>query len=165
MSTGLTAFRQKIAEQLEELGIPAAAAFEPADKTVRSGPVAAVSLAEVVCQKGGFQDYLGRRTDEDGTAEELYGREVELTAALDIYGPRDSGETVCRTLADQMAERVLLEGLAGLTVHRMESGKMEFLDSCGMYRLPVRCVCRGWLAAAVREDGEFVDIEVKGRKL
>ena len=129
--SALTNLRQKAADLLNESGIPAVAAFEPESRKLRTEPVAAVSLAQVACQSGGFQNYLGRY-EEGQDSGELYGRAVELTLALDIYGPRDSGG-------------------------------MEFLDSCGLYHLPVRCLCRAWLAAVVREDGEFVDIRVKGR--
>lgn len=156
--SALANWRQQAAEQLREKGIPAVSAFEPEGRKLRTGPVAAVSLARVTCQTGGFQNYLGR--NESG---EVYGRAVELTLALDIYGPRDSGENACRQLLDRMAELLLTGGLAGLAVQELESERAEFLDGCGMYRLPVRCLCRAWLTAAVLEDGEFVDIRVKGR--
>lgn len=160
--SALTNLRQQAADLLNEKGIPAVAAFEPEGRKLRTEPVAAVSLAQVACQSGGFQNYLGRYEEGEDSGE-LYGRAVELTLALDIYGPRVSGEDACRGLLDRMAEVLLTEGVAGLTVQELESGNVEFLGSCGMYRLPVRCLCRAWLTAAVREDGEFVDIRVKGR--
>ena len=42
---------------------------------------------------------------------------------------------------------------------------MEFLEEDGLYRLPVRCRCKGWLVAREDDDGAFVDIEVRGRKI
>ena len=72
----------------------------------RTEPVAAVSLAKVVCAPGGFRDYLGRRTAADGTEEELYGRAAELTLALDIYAPRDGGESAAREIMERLAEEL-----------------------------------------------------------
>lgn len=164
MNGALSNLRRETAELLSARGVPAVTAFEPAARKRLTEPTAAVSLAKVVCAAGGFRDYLGLRTDpETGETEELYGRAVELTLSLDIYGPRDSGETACRETLDRMTEVLAAEGAAGLSVLSLESGNVEFLDSCGMYRLPVRCECRAWLTAVVREDGEFVDFRVKGR--
>ena len=160
--SALTTLRQRAARQLSEKGIPAVAAFEPEKRKLRDGPVAAVFLAKAECRPGGFQNYLGRYEDGQDCGER-YGRAVELTMGLDIFGPRDSGEDACRRVLDRMAEVLLTEGLAGLAVQRLDSGGMEFLESCGMYRLPVRCLCGAWLTARIPEMGEFVDIEVKGR--
>lgn len=165
MTGALASLRQGAADMLNENGVRAVTAFEAEGRKRWAGPVAAVSLAKVVCAPGGFKDYLGtRRNEETGDEEELYGRAVEVTLSLDIYGPRDGGESPCREALDRMAEALTREGVAGLSVRELESGQIEFLDSCGLYRLPVRCVCRAWLTAAVRQDGEFVDILVKGRK-
>lgn len=166
MTGALASLRQGAVDLLNSRGIQAAAAFEADGRKRWSGPVVAVALAKVVCAPGGFKDYLGtRRNEESGDEEELYGRAVELTLSLDIYGPRDGGESACRDVLDEMTELLASQGLNGLTVLELESGQMEFLDSCGMYRLPVQCRCQAWLAAAVRQDGEFVDFRVKGRRV
>ena len=47
----------------------------------------------------------------------------------------------------------------------IHSGAVEFLERDGLYRLPVKCTCKGWLVAAVDSSGAFVDFEVKGRKV
>lgn len=166
MSGALTRLRQEAVELLNAQGVRAVAAFEPDSRKVWSGPVAAVSLAKLSCAPGGFQDYLGAQYDgETGEEMEVYGRALEATLAMDIYSPRDGGESACREALDSMAEILLTQGVAGLTVVELESGQTEFLSGSGMYRLPVACRCRGWLTAAVRQDGEFVDFRVKGRKI
>lgn len=166
MTGALASLRQGAVDLLNSRGIQAVTAFEPDGRKRWSGPVAAVALAKVVCAPGGFKDYLGTRYDEEtGDEEEWYGRAADLTLSLDIYGPRDGGESACRDVLDEMAELLTGQGLNGLTVLELESGQMEFLDSCGMYRLPVQCRCQAWLAAAVRPDGEFTDFRVKGRKV
>ena len=97
MTGALERLRKETAEQLEQAGVRAVTAFEPERQKRWNGPVAAVSLAKVVCAPGGFRDYLGtRRSQSTGGLEELYGRGVELTLAMDIYGPRDGGESGCR---------------------------------------------------------------------
>ena len=165
MTGALANLRQAAVELLNENGIRAVAAFEAEGRKKWAGPVVAVSLARVVCAPGGFKDYLGTRRDEaTGEEEELYGRGVEVTLSLDVYGPRDGGESACREVLDEMAELLTSQSVAGVSVRELESGQAEFLDGCGLYRLPVRCVCRAWLTAAVREDGEFVDFLVKGRR-
>lgn len=165
MTGALERLRKETAEQLEQAGVRTVTAFEPERQKRWNGPVAAVSLAKVVCAPGGFRDYLGtRRSQSTGGLEELYGRGVELTLALDIYGPRGGGESGCRQAMERMAEELAARGAGGLTVLELESGQVEFLQERGLYRLPVRCLCRGWLLAAVQEDGAFADIVVKGKR-
>ena len=162
MSGGLGKFREDIIALLRQENIPAIAAFEPEERKWLEEPTAVVSLARVTCTPGGFQNYLGTRTGADGQNEEWYGREAQLTVALDLYSPRTGGESACRQTMERMAEVLLSRGAGGLAVGELESGQVEFLESRGLYRLPVICRCRGWLAAAVRADGVFRDFEIRG---
>lgn len=163
MTGGLTRFREDVVGQLQREGVPALAAFQPEQRRRLTAPVAAVSLARVACVPGGFQNYLGSRAGADGKSEEWYGREAELTLALDVYAPRDGGESACRQAMEGMAEVLLCQGAGGLAVGELESGQVEFLKEPGLYRLPVTCRCRGWLAAAVQADGVFTDFEIRGK--
>jgi hypothetical protein len=157
--------RQAAVELLQECGIHAVCAMEPAARKNWEGAVAAVSLNKVVCAPGGFRDYLGLRDNPDtGLEDELYGRAVEITLGLDLYAPRSGGESACREAADGMTEALATRGVGGLTVLEVEAGRVEFLERDGLYRLPVHCTCRGWLVAAVDSSGAFVDFEVKGRR-
>lgn len=161
MSGALTQLRQAAAELLVREGIQAVCAFEPERRRVWDEPVAAVTLVRAAYAQGSFQDYLGVCRDE-GAA--VYGGALEVTLGLDIYGPRDCGENACRAALDRMAEALLTQRLEGLSALELESGGMEFLENEGLYRLPVRCKCRGWLT--VRDDGEqeeFGDFVVRGR--
>ena len=46
----------------------------------------------------------------------------------------------------------------------VRTGRTEFLERDGLYRLEVACRCRAWLTArADQEAGAFTDFEVKGR--
>lgn len=164
MNGALNALREGVAEQLRETGVNAVAAMESQRAGRWREPVAAVSLSKAVCAPGGFKDYLGVHTDpETGQERELYGREVELTLALDIYAPRDGGEGDCQQTAETVMETLACRGAAGLTALEIQSGRVEFLEKEGLYRLPVSCRCKAWLVAAVDSGGAFVDFEVKGR--
>lgn len=165
MTGALNELRQDAVELLEEYGLSAVRAMEPDSRKGWDGPVAAVSLSRLVCAPGGFQDFLGLRENGDtGMEEELYGRAVEITLGLDLYAPRQGGERACQEAVGVMAEALACRGVGGLTVEELETGAVEFLERDGLYRLPVKCLCRGWLAAAVDRSGAFVDFEVKGRR-
>ena len=158
MAGALDQIRLAAAELLEEYGIPAVMGMEPGERKRFSGAAAAVSLAKVNCAAGGFQDYLGVKN-----GDELYGRAVELTLALDLYAPRDGGESACQEAFARMAEALACRGIAGLTVTEVTGGRVEFVAKDGLYRLPVTCRCGGWMVARVDDSGAFTDFKVEGR--
>lgn len=165
MTGAMNALRRSAVELLEEYGLRAVTAMEPDSRKRWLEPVVAVALSKVTCAAGGFQNYLGEKTDEaTGVTSELYGRAVELTLALDIYAPRSGGESACREALDTMTEAVMCRGIGGLNVLELESGSVTFLED-GVYRLPVSCRCKAWLVAAVDEGGTFMNFEVRGRKI
>ena len=165
MNGALNALREAVAGQLRQAGIHAVTAMEAERAKRWREPVVAVSLSRVVCAPGGFKDYLGLRRDpETGKEEELYGREVELTLALDISAPRDGGESACQETAAAVTETLVCQGAADLTALELEAGQTAWLEQEGLYRQPVSCRCRAWLVARMDEGGgAFVDFEVKGR--
>lgn len=164
MSGALNGWRQAVAAQLQEAGLNAVAAMEPARAPRWRAAAAAVSLARVVCAPGGFKDYLGTWTDPDtGKRRELYGREAELTLALDIFAPRDGGEGVCQTAAEAAMEELACRGAVGLDALELQAGQVEFLEREGLYRQKATCRCRAWLVARTEDaGGAFTDFEVRG---
>ena len=164
MNGALNALREQVAEQLRQAGVNAVTGMESARASRWREAAAAVSLMRVVCAPGGFQDYLGTHREENGLERELYGREVELTLALDIFSPRDGGESACQEAAEAVAESLVCHGAAGLNALEIQSGQVEFLDKEGLYRQKTTCRCRAWLVARMDDGGgAFVDFEVKGR--
>lgn len=165
MSGALNGWRRAVAEQLNQAGISAVAAMDSQRAGRWREAVAAVSLMRVACAPGGLNDYLGVYTDPDsGAARELYGREAELTLALDVFAPRDGGGSACQELAERAAECLVCQGAAGLNVLEIQAGQVEFLERDGLYRQQVTCRCKAWLAARLDDEGAaFVDFEVKGR--
>ena len=165
MNGALNALREKVAEQLRQAGVNAVTGMESVRSSRWRQAVAAVSLSRVVCAPGGFKDYLGTRREADGLERELYGREVELTLALDIFSPRDGGESVCQEAAETVAESLVCYGAAGSNALEIQTGQVEFLDKEGLYRQKTPCRCRAWLVARMDDGGgAFVDFEVKGRR-
>ena len=164
MNGALNAWRREVAEQLRRAGLNAVTAMEGARAPRWREAVAAVSLARVVCAPGGFKDYLGVWTDPDtGREREAYGREAELTLALDIFAPRDGGEGVCQTAAEAVMEELACRGAAGLNALELQAGQVEFLAREGLYRQKTSCRCRAWLVARTDGDGgAFTDFEVRG---
>ena len=165
MNGALNALREQVAEQLRQAGVNAVTGMESARASRWREAVAAVSLSRVVCAPGGFKDYLGTYREKNGPERELYGREVELTLALDIFAPRDGGESACQEAAEVVAENLMCYGAAGLNALEIQSGQVEFLDKEGLYRQKTTCRCKAWLVARMDDgDGAFVDFEVKGRR-
>lgn len=165
MNGALNALREQVAEQLRQAGVNAVTGMESARSSRWRQAVAAVSLMRVVCAPGGFKDYLGTSREADGRERELYGREVELTLALDIFSPRDGGESICQEAAETVAESLVCHGAAGLNALEIQTGQVEFLDKEGLYRQKTTCRCKAWLVARMDGGGgAFVDFEVKGRR-
>ena len=165
MNGALNEWRLAVAEQLRERGLNVVTAMEGARTARWREAVVAVSLSGVVCAAGGFQDDLGVWTDPaSGKERELYGREVELTLALDVFAPRDGGESVCQRAAETVTEFLVCRGAAGVAALEVRAGRVEFLETEGLYRQEISCRCRAWLAARMDDEaGAFVDFEVKGR--
>ena len=165
MNGALNALREQVAEQLRQAGVNAVTGMESARASRWREAVAAVSLSRVVCVPGGFQDYLGTHQEENGLERELYGREVELTLALDIFAPRDGGESACQEAAETAVESLMCHGAAGLNALEIQAGQVEFLDKEGLYRQKTTCRCKAWLVARMDDGGgAFADFEVKGRR-
>lgn len=165
MSGGFNGLREGVVSLLRESGINAVLARAPESAGRWREAVAAVSVKSVRCAGSGFQNYLGSETN-GSEARERYGRAADLTLAIDVYAPRDGGESACQEAAEQIAEALLTRGAAGLEVCELTVGQTEWLDREGMYRLRTECLCRVWLTVAADQEtgGYFTDFEVKGRR-
>lgn len=165
MKGALNTLREGVAEELRQCGLNAVTAMESARAARWREAVTAVAVSGIVCAPGGFQDYLGTKRDPESEMErELYGREMELTLALDVFAPRDAGAAVCQEAAEAVMECLMCRGAAGLTALEVRAERVEFLEREGLYRLPVSCRCRAWLVAESPESGGiFTDFVVKGR--
>ena len=164
MTGALRAWRDGVTDQLRKNGLNAVTAMDCARAPRWREAVAAVSLSKAVCAPGGFQNYLGLRKGPDGVEQEVYGQEVELTLALDIFAPRDGGGAPCQQAADAVLEVLVCQGAAGLTALEVRADRVQFLERDGLYRQELLCRCGAWLTAQVDgETGFFTEFEVKGR--
>ena len=165
MRGALSAWRDGVVEQLRGAGLNAVTAMDGAPASRWREAAAAVAVSRIACGPGGFQNYLGTERDpESGEQREVYGREAEITLALDIFAPRDGGGEACRRAAETAVECLVCQGAAGLAALEVRVGQTEFLERDGLYRQQVTCRCGAWLTArADGENGRFTDFEVKGR--
>ena len=158
--TGLDRIREHMTAFLTARGVQAVAAWPGQGRRRLSGPVAAVSIRACEGGPSGFRDYLGERYDRDsGQWQELYGRKVQVTFGLDLYG-ESAGEL--QTAYDRMAEAFQWEGSAGLALRELSCGETEFDRAAGLYRRAVTAVCQGYLYAVADEGGTFLDFVVRG---
>ena len=112
MSGALGRWRDRVAQQLRDSGLNVVTAMDPGRAARWREPVAAAAVSQVVCAPGGFQDYLGMERDgQTGEEREVYGREAELTLALDIFAPRDGGGEACRKAAETAVECLACRGV------------------------------------------------------
>lgn len=157
---GVQELRQALARYLTEKGLEAVTAWGEQRRCRPGRAVAAVSLRGMECKGSGLQDYLGERFDGDrGQWEELYGKTVELTFGLDVYAATaeavHSGLEVLTAALDR-------EGPAGMRVVELTVGEPCYRQESKGYLCPVQGRFRVWAVARSREDGSFLDFEVRG---
>lgn len=158
---GLQEMRRRLVEFVGENGLEAVAAWGPEGRSRSGRAVVAVSLRGVESGPPGFRDYLGERYDpEGGCWEELYGKRVELTFGLDVYG--ESAEEVHRGL--DVLGGLLERGPEGLRPVGFSAGETGYDGECKRYRCPVQARFSVWATAVSREEGSFLDFEVRGEE-
>lgn len=159
---GVEELRRALAGFLRENGLEAVEAWN-GEKRPRPGKaMAAVSLRGLESGGAGFQNYLGERYDEQsGQWEERYGKRVELTFGLDLYAAsaREVQEGI-----DTLRDALDREGPQGMKAVEFSAGETAYEADSRRYMCPARAKFQVWAVAAVREDGTFLDFEVKGEK-
>lgn len=159
---GLQELRDALAGFLNGRGLEAVTAWGTGRRLRAGEPVAAVSLRGFESGAPGFQDYLGERYNaEAGCWEELYGKKVELTFGLDLYAATAEG---VQAGLDRLHEALGEKGPAGLCPVGLFAGETVFQSGSGRYFCPVQAKFSAWAVAVSREDGSFLDFEVKGEE-
>lgn len=160
---GLQELRQALADYLCRQGLEAVTAWGPEKRQRPGGAVAAVSLRGLESGPPGFQDYLGERYDaESGRWEELYGKRVELTFGLDLYAA--TAEKIQAGL-DVLSLALGQGGPGGMKPAGFSAGETVYQEKSGRYFCPVQAKFYAWATAVSREDGAFLDFEVRGEKV
>jgi len=157
--TGARELRQALCAYLNGRGLAAVTAWDETPRKRPAGAVAAVSLRGVDSGSAGYQNYLGERYDEElGQWVELYGKQVELTFGLDLTAA--TAEAVLSGL-EKMGE-ALTGGPEGMVPTGWSAGETVYQAESRRYFCPVQAKFKVWAAAAAREDGTFLDFEVRG---
>lgn len=162
--TGLDRVREGLTKFLEERGIHAVTAWPEESRKRHGAPVVAVSLQEVRSGGSGFQNYLGERYNPESRQwEELYGKKLDLTFGLHIYGGREGGAAGCAAGFDALAGALSAGEPKGLRLGSLSCGETAFDQETGMFLCPAKLEAAAWLYAAARENGgELLDFEVRG---
>ena len=162
--TGLDRVREALAEYLQDRGIHAVTAWSEEAKKRHGKPVVAVSLKESRGTGAGFQNYLGERYNEaDGRWEELYGKKLELTFGLDLYGGTEQGAAGCQKEFDALADALASGGPEGLRLGALSCGETEFDRETGMFHCPAELEASAWMyAVAAGDGGVLLDFTVRG---
>ena len=151
--------RSLLANHLKSHGLAAVTAWEETPRRLPGKAVAAVSLRSMESGPPGFQNYLGERFDEEkGEWLELYGKKVELRFGLDLYAA--TANEVQKGL--NLLTDALQEGPAGLRPAGFTAGETMYNENMKRYCCPVEARFAAWAVAVTREDGSFLDFEVKG---
>ena len=157
---GLEKIRERMCAFLNGQGLQTVVAWPRQEREEISGAVVSVALRHCEAGPSGFRDYLGERWNEETQEwEELYGRKTRLTFGLDLYAAT-AGEV--QTGLDTLREALDKEGPAGMTALEFSAGEAVYEAAQRRYMCPAQAKFSAWAVAAVREDGTFLDFEVKG---
>lgn len=155
---------EAIAARLREAGLDAVRAYERERFSEGKDAFITVGARETAVERAGLTDYLGERWDEAlGCAVEVYGLRLRLTAALDIYVPRQRGAAGCEETAETVNE-VLLEGLPeGLRLESLSWEETGWEKEYGMFvrRGIARCTAY-FTAEADERSAMLTDFILKG---
>lgn len=158
--TDVGELRRRLAEYLESKGLEAVTAWGEERRPRPGRAVAVVSLRAMESAQPGFQSYLGERYDEErGCWEELYGKRVELTFGMDLYAA--TAEAVQAGL-DALSAALGEGGPEGMEPLDFSAGETVYRQEDRRYFCPVQARLGVWAVAAAREDGAFLDYEVRG---
>lgn len=158
--TGVAEASLALARWLERQGLPAVTAWPEERRRASGACVAAVSLRALESGPAGYQDYLGERFNEDsGQWEEVYGRRASLTFGLDLYAP--TAKEAAAAL-ERLGEILDGGGPEGMSPAGFSAGECVYQSESRRYFCPVQARFQVWTVAAAREDGAFLDFEIKG---
>ena len=152
-----------VAAFLTQRGVPARVGWSAAERVSLDAPLVLVTLRGYETAHGGFSHYLGERYREDTAAwEECYGRKVQVELGLDLVAPEKCGQEDLGRLMEQLAGVLAVDAPEGLQVNTLTCTAPEWDEKQRCLRQPVSAVCTAWLMALSREEGVFLDFELRG---
>ena len=151
---------QALADYLEQQKLSAVTAWGEGRRLRPGKAVAAVSLKGLESGPQGFQDYLGERYDTStGCWEEQYGKRVKLVFGLDLSGA--TSEDVRQGLY-ALSAALGQGGPAGLRPVAFQAGETAYEPEAKRYVCPAQAEFAAWMVGTSREEGTFLDFEVRG---
>ena len=164
MTSGVELVRQAVVERLRAQGVQAEAAYSREWAGRYQGAVVAVGVRGFASTSAGLGSYLGAVWDrEAGTDREIYGRQAELTLALDAYAPREAGAAGCLAALEAAHDALTVSPAAGLRPGRMDWGEARFAPDSGMFVQRGSLQCGAFFVAAVEaETGLLLSFRLKG---
>lgn len=159
---GIEEVRQAVAGYLREQGLDAVTAWSGEGRKPPGKAVSVVSLRGLESMGSGLQNYLGEWYDSTvGRWEERYGKQVKLTLGLDVYAGTaeevQAGVDLLRDILDG-------GGPGGMTAMEFSAGEPGYDPEARRYQCPAQAKFEVWAVAVTREDGTFLDFEVKGER-
>ena len=165
MSTGLDQIREQMADYLNRCGVAAVTAWSAEERLRRENAVVAVTLRAFQSGPAGFQSYLGERFNQEAQRwEELYGRKVQITFGLDLYGLPQAGEAALQKALDTLAQACGGDGPDGITLETFSSGETGYDQDRRLLHKPAQAVCTAYLYAVAEPGGAFLDFEIRGER-
>lgn len=158
---GLHQIRDAVIRTLESGGITAIPAYAGTAKQYVE-PVTAVSVSEAAGKPSALCSYLGERWDEDTcTMQELYGRRLEVTIALEIRAlDADSCESTMETVAE-----LLIHSLpSGLRCGELSWNPVVWDQTNRVYLRAGKFCCQAYFIAESDGDSStaFLEFILKG---
>ena len=162
----LRAIKTALLSILGEGGLAVREAFPAGEMTRLTEPVTALSLQLAQAENAAFCHYLGQRWNESAQEwEELYGKQVKATFALDIFVPGEDarGGAACQAVFDEIAGRLLCAAPMGLRIGAFSCGAVTFDKTVNAFRCRAEAECTAYLCAAAAEDGgTLLDFQLRG---
>lgn len=164
MTSGVELVRQAVLKRLRERGVQAEAAYGRAWARRYKDPVVAVGVRGFASTSAGLGNYLGAEWDQEaGTDREIYGRQAELTLALDACAPREAGAAGCLAALEAAHDALAEFPAAGLRPGKMDWGEARFDQDAEMFVQRGSLQCTAFFLAEVEaETGLLLDFRLKG---
>ncbi len=146
---------------LGQAGLPACQAMPATVMPHLKQAACGVSLRQAQATQAGLYEYLGVLQDPDKGQVELYGRRLEGDLDLQILSPALSGGACC-VQAGELAMEVLLSGIDGLRIGRIDQGPCTFDQVSDCFTMTLTAHIEAYIYAIAKEGEGFTDFTLKG---
>lgn len=154
-----------VCDTLESKKISAAISRYPyGGKKQHEAPVVTVGLKSGSTAPSGFAEYMGQRYDRvTDTYNEIYGKRLDMSFAIDIYSPKSQayGAGRCLEIFGEIAE-ACSSLPSGIRVKEILCGETKYDTAVNMFCCQAELKFTAFLYAEQTGDAEFLDFVLKG---